>query len=259
MSSVSEDQLMAYVDGELDAPARAQVERAIAEDPGLAARVTRHQALRARLQSSFSGVLNEPVPERLLATARAGARPSAGVVALAEARARRLISSARRPSLLRWAAIAASGAVGLLAGLMLQHWPGAGLTQYRDGALLARGELARVLTDQLAAAASGPVTVGLSFRDRGGNYCRTFAVHQTRSLAGLACRQGADWQVLATTSVDAAPGAGTPPGASPPAYRPAASPLPPALLAAVNERISGEALDAQAEAAARAARWRPSR
>jgi hypothetical protein len=250
MSSVPEDMLTAYVDGELDAESRARVERAIAEDPGLAARVARHRALRTRLHSSFNGVLREPVPERLLAATRATAPSQADIIDLARARAQRA-HPARGLTLPRWAALAASGVLGVIAGLMLQRWPGGTLTEYRDGVVLARGALANALTDQLAANASGAVAVGLTFRDKSGNYCRTFAVEQSRPLAGLACHQGADWQVLDLMSMDNAG------GASPPNYRLAASALPAPLLAAVNERINGVALDAQAEAAARSAHWRP--
>jgi len=41
----SDETIMAYVDGELDAPARAAVDASLATDPELARRIARHRAL----------------------------------------------------------------------------------------------------------------------------------------------------------------------------------------------------------------------
>ncbi|MFN3843995.1 MAG: zf-HC2 domain-containing protein, partial [Rehaibacterium terrae] len=61
---ISDERLMAYVDGELDAAQAAQVEAAIAADPALAAAVARQRRLRERLRAAFDPVLDQPVPER---------------------------------------------------------------------------------------------------------------------------------------------------------------------------------------------------
>ena len=45
--SFSEETLMAFADGEVDEATRRAVEQAIRHDPALAARVRRHQSLRA--------------------------------------------------------------------------------------------------------------------------------------------------------------------------------------------------------------------
>ncbi len=68
--TISDEQLMAYVDGELDADARAQIEAAMVSDAELARRVARQQRLREKLRAAFDEVLREPVPDRLLAAAR---------------------------------------------------------------------------------------------------------------------------------------------------------------------------------------------
>ena len=81
-----------------------------------------------------------------------------------------------------------------------------------EDALVAHGELARALDAQLASEQRGeePVLIGLTFKARDGNYCRSFEMRATRT-AGLACRAGSDWQVMATDS-SAPPQGQTPAG-----------------------------------------------
>jgi len=94
----SEETLMAYVDGELDAKARADVEAAMAADPEVAERVARHEALRLRVQAAFGAVLDEPVPEHLMSAARtAPTRGRENVTDLARERAAR--SQSQRPAI----------------------------------------------------------------------------------------------------------------------------------------------------------------
>ena len=82
---ISYQTLLAYVDNELDAAARAEVEAAIAADPELARRVEQQRSLRKLLGAAYGPVLEEPVPPRLLAAAQpAPAKPK--VVELAAAR-----------------------------------------------------------------------------------------------------------------------------------------------------------------------------
>jgi len=125
----------------------------------------------------------------------------------------------------------------------------------RGGRLLAAGMLADALSqqlagDQTAATAAGPVRIGVSFRSKAGEYCRTFSLRQPAALAGLACRAGDGWELSVLARTETAGGAAD-------AYRQAASPIPPAVTAAVESQIAGEPLDARAEAAARGRHWQP--
>jgi len=255
-TNIPDDLLAAYVDGELSESERAQVEQAIARDARLAQRVAQQRALRLRLRNAFNGV-REPMPQRLLNAARL--EPLSGpaqIIDLARVRAERARrAERRRPQIPSRAtmAIAASLLLGLGAGLLLEHlFVSAGPTEYRDGALLASGLLNRALNEQLASAAPGSsaVRIGLSFRSRNGGFCRTFVFDNHRSLTGLACREQQRWHILTLLGADASASAGSAPG-----YRMAGAAMPTALLQAVNERISGEPLDADAEAKARRAAW----
>jgi hypothetical protein len=259
-NDIPDELLTAYVDGELEAGERARIEQAIAEDARLARRVARHRALRARLRNAFDGALREPLPQRLVNAAKFGPAGPAQIIDLARVRAER----ARRPERRRLpgphrgvAAVAASLIVGVGAGLLTAHLAGsAALTEYRDGSLLASGALDRALNEQLASAtpAAGAVRIGLSFRARSGGYCRTFMLDKHHGLAGLACADKQHWRILTLLGSDTvgAPGGSATATA---AYRTAASAMPAALLQAVNERISGEPLDAAAETKARRDGW----
>jgi hypothetical protein len=219
--------IAAYVDGEIDAAARARFEAEMARDPSLADDVAAQRRLRARLAAAYDPVLAEPVPLNLtLSASAANDRP------------------ARRFGLPHWGAVAASLMVGVLVGRMAAPQPQGPLAS-ENGALAARGELALAL-DQRLAADPGPVRIGLSFRTNEGRYCRTFQSARD-GLSGLACRDPDRWQIRTVTAW--APGRAD--------YRTAGAETPPEVLAAVDALIAGEALDAADETAARARGWKP--
>jgi hypothetical protein len=243
----SDETLGAYVDGELDTAQRAQVEAAIACDVDIAKRVERLRAVLNQLLAAFSSTAQEPVPQRLLDTAMQ-APPQAAVADLAQARA------ARQP-VRNWqwgelSAIAATLVVVMLFGYFLLRSSDADLIVKRQGVLLARGTLAEALSTQLASeqARDATVRIGLSFRDKQGDYCRTFAVQDGRDLAGLACRESAGWHVQTLVRNEAPIGGSGGP-------EPAGNALPAEVLRAVEEKITGEPLDTAGEAAALRSKW----
>jgi anti-sigma-K factor RskA len=238
--NISDETLMAYVDGELDATSRGEVEAAMAADPEVARRIAEQQRLRNSLRSAFDGVLDETVPEHLIATAR-----TAPVSDLARARVARAEKAERRWSTPVWGAIAASVVLGVLIGAALLRDRGSSPFAERQGHLVAQGDLAEVLSKQLAIERPArDVRIGLTFRDRDGAYCRSF---RTPGLGGLACREGDDWAVRILERTEA----GLPEGD----HEMAGSALPPSVLKAVEDRIAGQPLDAAAEAEARRNGW----
>ena len=79
--SYDDETLMAYVDGELDAARRAEIEAAAKADAPLAERIAAQRELRERVTGAFANVAKQQVPERLLAAARGpGAEPNAAPV-----------------------------------------------------------------------------------------------------------------------------------------------------------------------------------
>jgi hypothetical protein len=256
--TISDEILMAYADGELDAAAREAVESAMREDPQIAASVARHRALRLQVQAAYAAELSEEVPPRLL-TAAKGAREKGAldtegrVVSLQDAvRASPGSGVARRRRWRTMGSLAAGVVAGVAAGFLI--WGRAGSPFVRDagGELLARGQLAQALTSQLVAEQSSRsgVLIGLSFLARSGDYCRTFALSAAVPQSGLACRHGEGWQVQALIR-----GSGATGGSS--EYRTAGSSMPAAILSLVQGQIAGEPLDPAGERAARQRGWSP--
>ena len=66
---IGEEDLHAYVDGTLSDERRADVERALEQNPELAARVSDYFSLNNLFHERYDRVLNEPVPRRLQASA----------------------------------------------------------------------------------------------------------------------------------------------------------------------------------------------
>lgn len=241
--SFSDETLMAYADGELDPKTRHAIEQAMQRDPAVAERVRRHQSLRADVFAAFAPVISEPVPRRLQPP-----RQPATVIDLGAARAARTASPAkRRWSWPEWGALAATLVVGVLAGVVgVSGVQGQSpLVAGTDGQLVAQGALADALSRQLASTpVAGAVTIGVSFVAKDGGYCRSFAVGAT---AGLACEDKGQWKIPVTAQA-AMDNQG--------AYRQAASAMPAAVLEAIDQKIAGQPLDAQAEQAAQKKGWK---
>ncbi|MFC4309981.1 anti-sigma factor family protein [Steroidobacter flavus] len=240
----SDETLMAYADDEVDADLRRQIEAAMALDPSLADRVAKHRSLRVDLGAAFDGVLDEPIPDRLLDAATSKTAPVTDLNAARVAKQR--AAHPRRWSWVEWTSIAASLVIGILAGRTALQPSHSDLFATNPSGVVARGELAAALTDQMSGAPKGAqVRIGLTFRATSGEYCRTFA---TAAAAGFACREPNVWKVraLSESAADAKGGD----------YRMAATEMPPAILAAVEQSMAGEALDHDQEQAARARDWK---
>ncbi|MBS0385597.1 MAG: anti-sigma factor [Proteobacteria bacterium] len=224
--------LIAFADGELAEAERAEVQRALDADPALRAQLEAQQRLRARIGAAFAPIAQEPPPAKLVAAVQA---PS-NVVSLA----------ARRPrwSAREWAAMAASLAAGLTIGIgVLRPQP---VVSTLNATLVASGQLHQALDTQLASDTERPVRIGLTYRNRDGAVCRTFAMNAAH-MQGLACRAESQWRLEIVTH-DASVQSGD--------MRTAGTEIDPAILQAAQANMSGDAFDATAERQARDAHWR---
>ena len=114
MQKPSDETLIAYLDGELEADSRSEVESWLESDADLRERVAALAASAEMLRAVFEPALHEPVPERLLAAARGAAGAEAEIVDFSAAQAARKTRPLMARPWARWAA--AAGVAGLLIG-----------------------------------------------------------------------------------------------------------------------------------------------
>jgi len=228
-----DEKLFAWLDGELSPAEAAAMEAKVAADPALAKLAEQHRELGNQLRGAFDPILTAPVPERL----QVALKPQAEVIDFAAAKRARAW-----PSLPQWAAMAATLAIGVLVGNQVPRNGGAPV-EAQGGKIYAAGAIDQALDAQLASAPSRDVRIGLTFRGRAGEICRTFS---QRAASGLACRNGDRWQVRGLFAAPEGQGAD---------YRMAAG-MDPNLASLVDSTMTGDAFDAAQEKAARNKGWR---
>jgi hypothetical protein len=223
-----------FVDGELSSGERERIAALVVASSELRDYVERQEKLGSRLRSGFR-VLDGVTPERLVDAVRTA--PVSWQW--------RLRAALEPDRLFRWLAPACAALVlGFVAGTSL--WPQSDLGASTSGPVIAQGALGKALDTQLASEGSaGPIRIGVSFRNKAGEVCRTF---NSNSSAGLACRNEGAWVIGMLVRQGPAEDAGA-------AYRMVGSEMPDAVRRAVMAIISGEPLDAEAEARAARDGW----
>lgn len=168
-SPITDEQLVAYLDGELSPGEREQIRQALASDERLAARLAAFQQTDALLRKSY---------------------PLAPIQALDPVRRR--LEGPRRPAApvrAPWLALAA-GIGGLLLG-----W---GLPGSPTSSSMLSAQTAKVLQTVASGESRAGVSVHASFALGDGRLCRHFSQAAPDSAGeGLACREGKAWNLLA--------------------------------------------------------------
>lgn len=284
MGDVSDETLMAFVDGELSPAERMRIEAIIAGSPDLRARMALFDATGRRLSAEFAGALNAPLPQKLVdlvlghGAGKGGERARlrhAGTIRPPALRDR--IARAQSLELPAWQAALATAAVllvGVGAGAYVsRHLPSdvrrdvavqapapAPLIVLDNGNLVAGGRLAEVLEtmpsavthaleDQRGARPSATARIRLTFKSQDG-YCRQYEVVGTsgESTAEIACRSAQGrWRVVAHSAEVGAQ-------SSEIATRPSAA-AGSHIEAAVDELRVGEALGLEEEVATISRLW----
>lgn len=234
---MNDEHFFAWLDGELDAAAAAEVAARVAADPALQRKAAAHRSLGAQLSGAFAPIAAAPIPAALTASPEPD-----NVVDLAAARTRR----SRRfglPSTAQWAAMAATLVLGLAAGSVFDRRAQTPVRS-ESGYLLASAELDHALNTRLASAplATGP-RIGLTFLDRSGSICRSFT---DGAAQGLACRAGDEWRIRGLFQAANGPSG---------EFRMAAG-ADPALAALIDSTIAGDPFNAAAERQAQRRGWR---
>lgn len=228
-----DEEFFAWLDGELDREAAERVAARVAASPTLAARAGQHRKIAAGLREAFGPVMK--------ADAEPPAFERTKVIDFGA------IVAERRPKWLagsQWAAMAATLAVGLVAGAMIGGRGGTDSpVAIERGRLVAAAGLEQALDTWLASASvMADARIGLTFRDSSGRICRSFS---KATVSGLACREGEHWRIRGLFQ-----GSEGQTGD----YRMAAGENP-RLAALIDETIAGEPFDAAQEKAARDRNW----
>jgi hypothetical protein len=222
----SDEILMAFADGELDAATRDEVAEAARSDAAVAARIAAFRASREAVREAFAGVIAAPVPQRLI---RGATRPAGGNVVPFRAR------PLRGGTMLAMAASVAG--VAVLGGYL------AGQSGTPPGLLAAGPELVAALETQPSGAAPGGGTRVTGSYAVPGGVCRSFE-RPGEGLRGLACKRGEAWQVELAVAASG--------GTAPASDRAGA-----AIDAALDALGAPAPLTVEEEAALRARRWNP--
>ena len=232
LPEISNEMLMAFVDGELKGAELRIVLDYLDRNPGDRARLTPYQATRADLPPILSEALIGPSPDRLLETIMTAPGPASGATGRAPPSRRTetlwdtLAASFgglfSRTSLgLPVTALALGAVAGILVGTRLPSFetPGSTLVAMRDGAIVAAGPLASALEsatgDKPATLSAGDGaatwTPVLTFEAEDGRFCRqyTLSIPAGSQSAGLACRAAAgQWQIESAVALGQAAGQG---------------------------------------------------
>lgn len=247
---VTDEELVAFLHGELEPGRAAEVEAALNDDPELAVRAETLDRQDELVRQAFAPILDAPVPAGMTnALLASDSDPDSNIVSLAEARKARVPRSMSGWGWPQFGAMAASLALGIFAGpALLGGGDGASrsLVVADSGHLAMTPALVAVFDsaasgERVEVAGLGQLQVDISFRDLDSNLCRQAQLSQGDATHDLvACRSASGWQVEALGTRSA--GAGE--------FRTASGDAAPAVVAAVDAMIDGDPLVGEDERAA---------
>jgi|GEM_PF-3458029 len=231
--SISDEDLMAYADGELDGAKRADIAQALLTDADLRERLARHQAL-----SELTRIAFEPAPDM-----------SDGLAATLAGLADQPANDRSEKRSMHWIVSAAAlflAGIMFIASLSGPSSDGALITA--DGDALSAGPvLASVLDASLPMPTTQEIRVERSFISNADTYCRQFRYNAKSPARGLACKTGEHWEIAIITSYEPVPEG---------SFLPAAGENDPVSLKALSLGIK-DILNAEEEAKAARRNWRP--
>ncbi|RVH38066.1 anti-sigma factor family protein [Sinorhizobium meliloti] len=212
----SDEILMRFADGELDAGTAAEVERAMETDDALVARVALFIETRHAAKAAMEPLLDEPVPSELkraverMVTEKSSPPPASGAGILPFPR--RAANESHRN---RWLAPVAASLAAVVAGFG-GYWLRGSVEAPIEGGLRIAAIGSPALDEALATVAAGEerrlpgssqrFRAIATFRDNGQALCREFELDSDdrSTVVSVACRAGSEWRV---TFAVIAPGA----------------------------------------------------
>lgn len=224
MTEFSDQEVVAFVDRQMDDKARAAFEAQLRIDETLARRVAAHGWIARQIVMACGSPPEVAADSAQLEQLGLGPGNTGPI---------RPAVLSRQTGRARWAAgitaIAASLAIGFFGGLHTAQ-PGSQLLTQWDGKAIAADDLAWNLSHKLSGE-SGQIQIGMTFRTAKG-LCRSF---KTSGLSGIGCLAGRQWTVpiLVESKADQPTGVD---------YQVAGGSIAPAVMAEIDRSIEGEPL-----------------
>jgi hypothetical protein len=265
VGQLTDETLMAYADGELDAVQRAEVETALAADPRLRERVNRFAATGKSLAKLFEKPFNEPVPPHIVGMIMHDQRlpqPRAGGVSVLGGfvnTVKALFPTPAGSAIFAWSVALLLGGAGAVWYVTQTTDAIEELVTLDQGEIFARGPLKHALetapSGSLVALGSGKsalsMTAVLTFKNQQQAFCRQYGVTTPKGdYAGVACRQtDGEWRIEVHTTAAPQSHSGD---RVVPAGKAASS-----VEDAVTKVIEGDALGSEDEQTLILKQWRP--
>lgn len=261
MRGISDEMLMAYVDGELHGSDRAAVENYLSNVPGGVERLRIFERTGRGLSDLFDQPMREPVPQRLLDAVK----PTAEVVSFDPAK-----RANWRQEIASWP-LALAASLTILAAVGSAYWLSSqsgrapngnvGIEVAGNGARIASQAVASVL-DTIASGTTAPISVDgqgaaikpvFTFATAGDGFCRQYLIttHDNTAYGSVACKlPDGSWRVEVQEAFDG-------PASSDGKIAPASGHAgPKSVEDTVDRLIDGDVLDLEAERAVMARGWR---
>jgi len=250
----SDEMLMRFADGELDADEMAVIEKAMEADDDLVARVAMFIETKAGAQAALRPLLEEPVPEKLKAAVEGMVAAKRAEDARVEAAPATVVPfearKSQRPAVRQWTLPLAASIAAVIGGLA-GYWA-AGESGPQPGGLSVAGVVDSTIGGALGSVPAGEeVTLAAgdrfraiaTFRDDADNVCREFELDSDgrSTVVAVACNAAGEWRVSFAVSAPGEAGG----------YAPASSTE--ALDAYLSAIEAGEPLSGEEEAEALAA------
>jgi hypothetical protein len=205
----SDEDLMAFADGECGPELKREIEVAMKNDQLLFNRIEMFRGSAAVLRSAFPPVVNQPADDALVNLIRNSSRPMAEKSGASSNVVQFPVS--KKPKPIFWQqAIAASVllATGVAGGFLLGS-PSPG-QETGIASLKVTSEISKVLmslsSGQSTKTSTGDLTVIASFKDAQGHFCREFenSSNEASKAVTVACRRNSNWQVVLQAALPAA-------------------------------------------------------
>lgn len=195
---VTDEMLMAFVDGETDEATAAEIERILAADADLAARAEMFRASRKLVRDAFGGAHREPAPEALVEAVLRAASDAPSQ----EERNTNVTPFPRRPAPRFALPLAACLAVAFAGAGYVVGQLGSGGDPFAHAAVaeaLGRTKSGETRSVTVAGHAAQLETLG-AYRVAGG-ICRSFSLSGSQArLSGVGCDRGDGWSIDLTVA-----------------------------------------------------------